>query len=238
MSSPYGLELVESCLGCKLPCGESFCALPQQSLAAFEKIKLANLLPKGSTLYVAGQKPAGVFLVCVGKVKLCTDGSNGRTMIVRIAGPGEVLGLHACVLGTAHEFTAETVQASQIVFVRVEDLLAFLKKDDQACWKAAQVLSRECQEAHKIIRGVGLAHSASEKLARLMLDISAIGQATRDGIRVDVALTHKEIAQAIGMSRETVWRKLNEFRKKGLAILEGSTLLIQNTAGLKRLAGR
>ena len=182
MSSPYGLELVESCLGCKLPCGESFCALPQQSLAAFENIKLANLLPKGSTLYVAGQKPGGIYLVCVGKVKLCTNGGNGRTMIVRIAGPGEVLGLHACVLGTPHELTAETVQASQIVFVRVEDFLAFLKQDDQACWKAAQVLSRECQEAHKIIRGVGLAHSASEKLARLMLEISAIGQATRGGI--------------------------------------------------------
>jgi CRP/FNR family transcriptional regulator, cyclic AMP receptor protein len=236
MSSPYGLELVESCLGCKLPCRKSFCALPQQSLEAFEKIKLANLLPKGATLYVAGQKPGGIYLVCVGKVKLCTTGANGRTMIVSIAGPGDVLGLHACVLGTPHEFTAETVQASQIVFVRVEDFLAFLKRDDQACWKAAQVLSRHCQEAHKIIRGVCLARSASEKLARLMLDIA--GQATREGIQVDVALTHKEIAQAIGMSRETVWRKLNEFRNKGLAVLVGSTLLIQNKAGLERLAGQ
>jgi CRP-like cAMP-binding protein len=71
-----------------------------------------------------------------------------------------------------------------------------------------------------------------------LLEIAAIGHATREGIKVDVALTHKEIAQAIGMSRETVWRKLNEFREKGLAILEGSTLLIQNKAALKRLAGR
>lgn len=238
MSSPYGLELVESCLGCKLPRRKSFCGLVQQSLETFEKIKLAYLLPKGSTLYVAGQKPGGIYLVCAGKVKLCTKTSNGRTMIVRIAGPGEVLAMHSCLLGTPQEFTAETVQASQIVFVRVEDFLAFLKQDEQACWKAAQALSRECQEAHKMIRGVGLAHSASERLARLMLDIPAIGQATTDGIRVDLALTHKEIAQAIGMSRETVWRKLNEFRRKGLAILEGSTLLIQNRAGLKRLAGR
>jgi CRP/FNR family transcriptional regulator len=238
MSSPYGLELVESCLGCRLPCRKSFCALPERSLAAFEKIKLANLLPKGSTLYVAGQKPGGIYLVCVGKVKLCTSSGNGRTMIVSIAGPGEVLGIHACVLGTPHEFTAETVEASQIVFVRVEDFLAFLKQDEQAGWKAAQVLSRHCQQAHKIIRGVGLTHSASEKLARLLLEIAAIGQATREGIKVDMALTHKEIAQAIGMSRETVWRKLNEFREQGLAILEGSTLLIQNKAALKRLAGR
>ena len=238
MSSPYGLELVESCLGCKLPRKRSFCALAQQSLETFEKIKFANLLPKGSTLYVAGQKAGGIYLVCAGKVKLCTKVSNARTMIVRIAGPGEVLGIHACLLGTPHEFTAETVQASQIVFVRVEDFVAFLNQDEQACWKAALALGRECQEAHKMIRGVGLAHSASERLARLMLDMSAIGQAMGDGVRVEVALTQKEIAQAIGMSRETVWRKLNEFREKGLAVLDGSTLLIQNRAELKRLAGR
>jgi CRP-like cAMP-binding protein len=53
-----------------------------------------------------------------------------------------------------------------------------------------------------------------------------------------VGLTHKEIAQAIGMSRETVWRQLCEFRKNGIATLRGSILRIQDRAALARLAGR
>jgi CRP/FNR family cyclic AMP-dependent transcriptional regulator len=236
MSSPYGLELIESCLGCKLPCRKSFCSLPEASLAAFEKIKLATVLPKGSTLFVAGQKANGIHIVCIGKVKLCTNGSKTRTMIVRIAGPGELLGLHACVGGTPHELTAETVQPCQIVFVKAEDFLLFLKQDVNASWNAAQVLSRSCHDAYGIIRGFAVANTASEKLARLILQISSMGESIGNGVRVDVGLTHKEIAQAIGMSRETVWRKLCEFRKNGVAILEGSTLVVQDWAALKRLA--
>ena len=82
------------------------------------------------------------------------------------------------------------------------------------------------------------AHSASQKLARLLLEASVIGTGTRAGIRVHLPFTHKEIAEAIGMSRETVWRKLVEFRAMGVAVLEGSVLLIRNKAALQRLAGR
>ena len=80
-------------------------------------------------------------------------------------------------------------------------------------------------------------HSGSQKLARLLLEVSVIGSETRAGIRVNLPFTHKEIAQAIGMSRETVWRKLVEFRSMGVAVLEGSVLLIRNKAELERLAG-
>ena len=159
-------------------------------------------------------------------------------MVVKLAGPGEVLGLHACVGGTPQEFNAETVQPSHIVFVKADDFLRLLAENDEVCWQAAQFLSRNCSDAYSILRSVNAAHSASQKLARLLLEVSVIGTGTRAGIRVHLPFTHKEIAEAIGMSRETVWRKLVEFRAMGVAVLEGSVLLIRNKAALQRLAGR
>ena len=118
-----------------------------------------------------------------------------------------------------------------------EDFQRFLQTHADACLSAAQHLSQNCQSAYEMIRSLGLSHSVSEKLARLLLEWSSEGEETKDGIRIKVALTHEEMAQLIGTSRETVTRLLGEFRDKHLAQLHGSTLLIKNKAGLEKLVG-
>jgi CRP/FNR family transcriptional regulator len=71
----------------------------------------------------------------------------------------------------------------------------------------------------------------------LLLEWAVDGETTKDGIRIKVSLTHEEIAQLIGTSRETVTRVLGDFREKQLAQLRGSTLLIRDRAGLEKLIG-
>jgi CRP/FNR family cyclic AMP-dependent transcriptional regulator len=86
-----------------------------------------------------------------------------------------------------------------------------------------------------MIRSLGLSHSVGEKLARLLLEWASDGEQTREGIRIKISLTHEEIAQLIGTSRETVTRVLSEFREKKFAQLHGSTLMIQNKLELERM---
>jgi CRP/FNR family cyclic AMP-dependent transcriptional regulator len=149
----------------------------------------------------------------------------------------EVLGLHASVSGNPYELTAETLQPCQLDFIKREDFQRFLQNHADACLNAAQHLSQNVQSAYEMIRSLGLSHSVSEKLARLLLEWSSDGEQTKEGIRIKVALTHEEMAQLIGTSRETVTRILGEFRDKQLAQLHGSTLLIKNKAGLEKLVG-
>lgn len=237
MSSPYGLQITENCLICKLRHAGFFCDLPKASLEDLEKIKYASAYPQGAVLFVEGQGPRGVYIVCSGRVKLSTTSRDGKTLILRIAEAGEVLGLHAAVSGKPYELTAETLQPSQLDFIRREEFLKFLEHHGDACLHAAQHLSENCQNAYEMIRSLGLSHSVSEKLARLLLEWAADGDTTKDGIRIKVSLTHEEIAQLIGTSRETVTRVLSEFREKQLAQLRGSTLLIRDRAGLEKLIG-
>ena len=237
MAVPYGLDIVESCLICKLRNESFFCSLPPSALTAFEKIKFPTALPRSSVLFVEGQMPRGIYMLCKGRVKLSVNSSEGKTMILKMAEPGEVLGLHACVSNTAYEITAETVQPCQVVFIKRDDFQRFLKEHGEACLNAAKHLSTDCADAYGMIRSIGLSHSASEKLARLLLELAADGEKTKDGVRVKLALTHEEIAQIIGTSRETVTRLLADFRKQEAAVLKGSTLLIKNRPALERLVG-
>jgi len=77
----------------------------------------------------------------------------------------------------------------------------------------------------------------TEKMARLLLEWSEQGENTKDGVRIKIALTHEEIAQLVGTSRETVTRVLSDFRKQQIAQLRGSTLLIRNKPALEKLVG-
>ena len=237
MGSPYGLPIIENCLICNLRSERFFCDLPRTALTAFEKIKYSSAVPAGAVLFVEGQAPRGMYVLCRGRVKLTTTSREGKTLILRIAEPGEVLGLHATVSGRPYELTAETLQASQLNFVKREDFLHFLQEHGDACLRAAQHLSQNCQSAYEMIRSLGLSHSVTEKMARLLLEWSEQGENTKDGVRIKIALTHEEIAQLVGTSRETVTRVLSDFRKQQVAQLRGSTLLIRNKAALEKLVG-
>jgi CRP/FNR family transcriptional regulator len=237
MGSPYGLPIIENCLICNLRSERFFCDLPKAALAAFEKIKYSSAVPPGAVLFVEGQAPRGMYVVCRGRVKLSTTSREGKTLILRIAEPGEVLGLHATVSGKPYELTAEALQASQLNFVKRDDFLHFLEEHGDACLRAAQHLSQNCQSAYEMIRSLGLSHSVTEKMARLLLEWSEQGENTKDGVRIKIALTHEEIAQLVGTSRETVTRVLSDFRKQQIAQLRGSTLLIRNKPALEKLVG-
>jgi CRP/FNR family cyclic AMP-dependent transcriptional regulator len=237
MSTPYGLQITENCVICKLRHSGFFCDLPKQSVEDLDKIKYASAFPPGAVLFVEGQSPRGVYIICSGRVKLTTTSRDGKTLILRIAEAGEVLGLHGTVSEKPHDLTAETLQPCQLDFVKRDDFLKFLQSHPDACLHAAQHLSQDCQSAYEMIRSLGLSHSVSEKLARLLLEWASGGEETKEGIRIKIALTHEEIAQLIGTSRETVTRVLGEFREKQFAQLRGSTLLIRNKAALEKLTG-
>jgi len=235
--TPYGLDIIENCLSCKMRAEHSFCDLPAAALQTFETIKFATAYPKGALLFVQGQAPRGIFVLCKGRVKLSICSSDGKTLILKIAEPGEVLGLSANVSGTPYELTAETVGPCQVNFVKREDFQRLLREHSDACLHVAEQLSDKYHAACGEIRAIGLPHSAAEKLAKLLLEWSGRnGEAAKAEPRVKLALTHEEMAQMIGTSRETVTRLFADLRKRQIVQTKGSTLLIRNKTALKALA--
>ena len=237
MLSPYGLNVLESCLACTLQGDRCFRDLSTATLQEFEAIKYTSAYPRSAVLFVEGQAPRGVFVLCQGRVKLSLSSSDGKTLILKIAEPSEVLGLSATVSGKPYELTAETLDPCQVNFVKREDFLRFLREHSDVCFRVAEQLSDKFSAACHEIRSLGLAHSAAEKLAKLLLEWSSKeGESDKREPRVKLALTHEEIAEMIGTSRETVTRLFTELRKRQIVHLKGSTLLIRNKAALELLA--
>jgi CRP/FNR family transcriptional regulator len=213
-----------------------FCDLPEAALQSFEQIKYAAAYPKGAILFVEGQAPRGIFVLCKGRVKLSICSAEGKTLILKLAEDGEVLGLSASVSGKPYEVTAETIDPCQINFVKREDLRCFLKMHTEACMRVVEQLSEKYNMACREIRSLSLSHSAVERLAKLLLEWAVKnGEGARQEPRIKLALTQEEIAQMIGTSRETVARLFTDLKKQEIVQTRGSTLIIRNKAALNAL---
>lgn len=235
MKSPYGLPCIESCLSCKLRTDHFVCALSQKSLETFNQIKHGAVFPEGTVIFVEGQAPRGIFMLCQGQAKLSTTSREGKTFILRIAKSGEVLGLHSTVTGEPYELTAETMRPSQLDFVSREDFLGFLDDHGDARMRAVQDIARDCQSAYDVVRSIGLLTSIPGRVAKFLLESAADGKVKNGAVSIGFSLTQEEISQLMGTSRESVTRTLADFRKKNLVELKGSTLTILDKPALERL---
>jgi CRP/FNR family transcriptional regulator, cyclic AMP receptor protein len=233
---PYGLPIVDDCMNCKLRGSSFFCSLSDASMEALSQIKHVSSYPEGALVFMEGQSARGVYILCQGRVKMLTTNSDGKTLIMKIAQAGEVLGAHSVVTGMPHELTVETLQPCQLAFIAREDFLRFIQTHGDACLSAAQHLGRDCQSAYEVVRSIGLSHSVSEKLARLLLQWSSDGRVVKGAVQVRLTLTHEEISQLIGASRETVTRTFADLKKHDVIELHGSALLIKSMPALQKIA--
>jgi len=186
-------------------------------------------------LFIEGQQPRGVFILCTGKVKLSTTSREGKTIITKISDAGDVLGLNAVISNHPYEVTAEMMEPGQANFIPRDSLLQFVREFPDVALKVAQQLSRNYYVAYEEIRTLGLTTSPSEKFAKLLLSWSTKGAQTDGSSQLRLNLTHEEIGEIIGTTRETVSRLFSEFRKKQLVQIKGATLVIRSRPALERI---
>jgi CRP/FNR family transcriptional regulator, cyclic AMP receptor protein len=235
MATPYNLNVNHDCTKCTYRSERPFCNLEMKSVAALDALKFTTVHAKGALLFVEGEDPRSVYILCSGRAKLTMSSSDGRTLIVRIAEAGEVLGASAAIIGKPYEMSAETIEPCQVNVIKREQFLGFLREHPEASMRLARQLSENCAAAHHDLRALGLSQTATEKMARLLLDWCDTGVKIDHGVRLKVLLTHEEIAQMIGATRETVTRVISDFKSRKLIDVKGSTFIVGNPPALLRM---
>ncbi len=217
------------------PADKNSCDLPPTVTDVLEQEAVTTTYPTGAVLFAEGQAPRGVFIVRRGRVKLSIYGSDGRTLILRIVEAGDPLGVAAVVSGRPYEASAETQEPSEISFLRQSDLLRLMRLHGEIALWVTQHISQDYAATCREIRDLILSDSASEKLARLLVGWLDQNTEARNPSQMKLALTHEEIGQMIGTSRETVSRLFAGFKKQRLIFQSGSTLVIPNRVALESL---
>ena len=233
MKSPYGLNVLDNCTTCPVREQHVFCNLPPSLVQRLNAITSPAIYPRAAVLFLEGQLGRGTFVLCTGKAKLSTTSREGKTIITKIAEHGEVLGLSATISNHPYEVTAEMIEPGQANFIASDALLQFLYDYGEVAIRVARQLSRNYHAAHEEIRTLGLTTYPAQRFAKVLLGWSAGRGDSIPSLHLHLVLTHEEIAEMIGTTRETVSRLFATFKKRQLIQSKGSSLVILNKSALE-----
>lgn len=214
-----------------------FAKLTGDARQRFDAIGIEKTYTRGDRLFVEGQMPQFVYVLLSGRAKLSVTSRDGKTMILRIAETGDVLGLSAALNSAEYEMSAEAVEFCQVKAIRSHDFVSFLTKFPEAAMLATQCLLQEHRHMFKDVCRLGLPTTVAGRLANLLLDWRERRvKAGRGEPRLTMTLTQEEIAGMTGTSRETVSRVLHQFQKEKLISIKGAFLTVLQPEELEQLA--
>lgn len=179
---------------------------------------------KHQILFVEGSMPHGVFLLCCGKVKIFTTNRNGKVFTTRFAGPGDFIGAPAVLSGRPYQLSSETNCASHVRYISKERFTQALKGNAELCLQVAKQISAHYLDAWQLGRWIKF-YSVPQRLAIYLLALSK-----RDGRtvrRLDLQVTHRDLAELLGATRETISRTIESLAKAGVLEVKGSTIWIR-----------
>ncbi|QHN03962.1 Crp/Fnr family transcriptional regulator [Granulicella sp. WH15] len=216
------------CLTCLVRGTDCFCSLPVEALAELQAIGSHMRLHAGERLLHEGYSADKVYVVCEGRLKLSASSAEGRLLLVRIAGPGDVLGLAAAMKGTEHRLTAESLERCEVKAISRVEFLGFMEKFREVGRNTVASVSLEYEGAIMSARRLALSGSAAGKLASVLLDWGRMGARSnqKEPMEFNMPLTHEELGSMAGISRETVTRLLARFRKEKMVQQDGERITL------------
>lgn len=232
-----GSTLSRSSDTCRTKSAGCLCALDGVVRRAFDAVKIPRTIPKNSRLYSEGQPAVGVHIICSGRIKLYAHSTAGKALVFRVALPGEILGLNATLGGEPHAATARAVEDCHVNFVAGQDFLDLIRGHSEIAFHVLQELSRSNRKLETQFRSFGFAASATEKLAKLILEWCNSDPEVNGHAKFRRSYTHEEIAEMIGTTRETVTRIFARLKGDGLIVSEGPLLFVPDTQRLRYAAG-
>lgn len=223
------------CLNCPQAGKHAFCSLGPESQSYLDANSITVEYPTGGTLFHEGDNCSAVFVVCSGRVKLTATSREGRTLILRIAQPGDVLGLSASLSGREYEVAAETLEPCKVRILHTKHLTHMLQQYSNVSMAMAKALEKDYRAAFGQVRLMALPGSPAGRLARLILDWAEDTRQKNPTHPITLPLTHDELAAMTATTRETVTRTLGRLRKEKIIATHGASLRILQPAELERL---
>jgi CRP/FNR family cyclic AMP-dependent transcriptional regulator len=223
------------CQNCRHAGKHGFCSLGDEARAFMDANSVTMEYPRGSVLFREGDRPSAAFVLCSGKVKVSASSREGRTMILRIADAGDVLGLSAALTEADHEVTVEVLEPCKARVLPLKFLHNLLREYPDASLGAAKVLAVDYRAAFDEARLVSLPGTPGGRVARLILDWAA--EARRNSAAfVTMSLTHEEVASMTATTRETVTRTLSKMRRDKVISTHGVALTVLQPRVLEQMS--
>ncbi len=197
-------------------------------MGIFEELEL----PKHHMIFSPGAACDAIYFIEEGRVRLTRLSPEGKTVILALLGPGDLIG-DAAWENMEHDSYAETLEDSRIYQISRETFQRLIKENPEFGIRLIQLIGGRLRQAQARIEDL-VFRQVPSRVARLLLSLAENhGRVTPKGIRLEFPLTHQEIADLVGSSRVTVTQILNRFRDSHWINIESKRVTINDLPALE-----
>jgi CRP/FNR family transcriptional regulator len=201
-----------------------FSDLKEKDLQKFrESVRRINY-GRGEIIFQEGAPAFGFYLIFEGMVKLVKRSTRAKSQILKIAGPGEILGETTLFDKGSHNAYAKTLEPVIVGFVERGDFFYFLERHPKTIFRLYEKLSEELKAFQNKLAERSYS-SSKERLARLILHLGKSG----------VELSRAELAEMAGVSSKTAIRTLSELEGRGIIAIESRKIKILREEYLQKI---
>jgi CRP-like cAMP-binding protein len=206
-----------------------FSNLTQEEMLEIAAITRDKTFEKGEAVYMVGDKGEKLYVIHTGRVKISRISANGKEQVIRVIGPGEFMGELSLFSSIPMTDNGEALESTTMCIIEGSKLKELMKKYPSIAFKVMEELSNRLEKAENLIENINL-HSVEQRLAQALLSIS---EGKKEAL---LKMTKGDFASQIGMSQETLSRKLSAFQEQGLIELKGHRrILILDRDGLEEI---
>lgn len=212
-----------------------FDGISPSEMQEMEKITRMEEVKKRQPLYLTGDPSSNVYLLKKGRVKIANTAPSGKEVTFDILEPGEVFGELDVLEDAPRSTSAETLDDAVICVIPRKDFDQYLAMHPTVMFKLTKLIGLRLKKIQSRVEDL-VFREVPARLAHLLSELGKTeGVAEKQGIRLKVKLTHQEMANLIGCSRETVSTTMGQFRDDGLIQIDGRTITILKPDWLSRL---
>lgn len=201
-----------------------FSDLDDDELEVLQKAAVVKTFPKNTILFSEGDPSDSFYVVKKGKVNVGINDEEGREIILSMLGPGEYFGEMALLDGEPRCAFVMTKEKTQLFIISKKNFQTLLISNPEIMFKLLKGLQQRLREANRKIESLALMNVYG-RVARLLTTLA--GSCENDVVITD-KLTHQEIANMVGASREMVSRVLKDLSNKGYISVFKKRITIHN----------
>jgi CRP-like cAMP-binding protein len=191
--------------------------------------------PARRVLFRKGDPGTNMMVVLEGRVQICTHSEEGREFVVNIINPGEVFGEIALLDGSDRTADAVTMDRCELMILERRDFVPFLRDHPDACMRLLEVLCQKLRWTTGVLEAALFLEGAS-RLARVMVHLASLyGQPVDHGVEIRIRLSQQQLANMVGMSRESINKQLGQWRDDGIVAIDDGRITITDLDALQEI---
>lgn len=196
-----------------------FSNLTNEEMLEVASITTDKTYKKGEMIYIAGDIGERLYVIHTGKVKITRISDSGKEQVIRVLGSGEFLGELSLFSSQLLTDNAEVLEDTTVCIISAEKLKNLMVKYPTITFKVMEELSKRLAKAENLIENISL-HGVEKRLAHTLVNMA------NDNGEIFLKMSKRDLASHIGMSQETLSRKLSVFQEMGLIRLSGHRRII------------